>query len=199
MLWLARAFDIAGRSPVLMRNGRQWWWRSHRRRCFPGHWSWGAGFRGAGFGLFARFGVIGGLGGAREGAVRGVFVTGLHGPEGGDVCALGQGEDQGFGHDHGVSGPPAVGPPRQRRENARPVLARGAGQASLNDRKAKPRPPKPRPRVAFPGAPRARATACDTRRHEAAFAIFVVTDGKARARIGIDLTIVPVTGGGRGD
>ena len=43
-------------------------------------------------------------------------------------------------------------------------------------------------RVAFLGAPRARATACDTRRYEAAFAIFVVTDGKARAMIGVDLT-----------
>ena len=43
-------------------------------------------------------------------------------------------------------------------------------------------------RVAFLGAPRTQPKADDTRSYDAAFAVFVLTDGKGRANEGIDLT-----------
>ncbi|WP_224825596.1 hypothetical protein [Cognatishimia sp. MH4019] len=43
-------------------------------------------------------------------------------------------------------------------------------------------------RVAFLGAPRTQPKPDATRRYEAAFAVFVLTDGKGRANEGIDLT-----------
>ena len=42
-------------------------------------------------------------------------------------------------------------------------------------------------RVAFLGSPRTQPKADDTRSYEAAFAVFVLTDGKGRANEGIDL------------